>query len=260
NDDNFVESQQLLAQGQSRVAQIGRGETGEEEEEEDVVFNPTTGGSSRDNAEQQDIIERVASAAVQLATALFVVLVYIFVSHFEFTLFTWHPVLMSIFLALATNGTMGLQNASYPLLSRRRLKYRHIHISMLGVASLVGISGIVVIIIDKSIEHASHFSSLHSSIGFTVFGLLIFQILIAISFLWLGPLRPYSAPAFHLHRIIGYLTLTLAWVNAIIAVNFDFIRHMEWHVPSFVWILIVMVIFISIFPRINVHKLGVSST
>ncbi|KAJ1916623.1 hypothetical protein H4219_003688 [Mycoemilia scoparia] len=201
--------------------------------------------------------EKIAKSAVQLSTALFAILLLLVVGQLGFSPFILHPILMGVYLVLTTNGVVGLQGTTYPQLSRNRYKYRYLHIFFLTFASLAGIGGILTIYFIKRSENDDHIKSLHSSLGVTVFGLIIFQLLMAASFLWIEPLRPHSIPAFHLHRIVGYLTLALSWLNALVAVHFQFIRNLDWTAPSFVWIVIVLVIFFSVFSRVNVYKLGV---
>ncbi|GAA5860350.1 hypothetical protein JCM3774_000388 [Rhodotorula dairenensis] len=144
-------------------------------------------------------------------------------------LFTYHPALQSLAALGFFEGILLLQ--PQPSSASQKRKGLHVH-QAFQYASLVAIvGGAAVIIYNKAIHGARHFTSWHAISGLVTLGLIFAQIIFGAVIVY----TPFQAALFKseasakqlwkYHRMSGYLTLTFLTLTPLLALASDWVRN-----------------------------------
>ncbi|KAG0663066.1 hypothetical protein C6P46_002909 [Rhodotorula mucilaginosa] len=144
-------------------------------------------------------------------------------------LFTYHPALQSLAALGFLEGILLLQ--PQPASAQRKRKGLQIH-QVFQYASLVAIvGGAAVIIYNKAIHGAKHFTSWHAISGLITLGLIFTQIIFGAVIVY-TPLQTTffksetaAKQLWKYHRMSGYLTLTFLTLTPLLALASDWVRN-----------------------------------
>ncbi|KWU41213.1 hypothetical protein RHOSPDRAFT_37241 [Rhodotorula sp. JG-1b] len=144
-------------------------------------------------------------------------------------LFTYHPALQSLASLGFLEGILLLQ--PQPASAQQKRKGLQIH-QVFQYASLVAIvGGAAVIIYNKAIHGAKHFTSWHAISGLITLGLIFTQIIFGAVIMY-TPLQttffksePAAKQLWKYHRMSGYLTLTFLTLTPLLALASDWVRN-----------------------------------
>ncbi|THH32984.1 hypothetical protein EUX98_g1177 [Antrodiella citrinella] len=157
--------------------------------------------------------DAVAQIAAIVSVGVFAVTIWIMAlaKPSSFALFTWHPLMQSLSLALFTYGILTLQPTSQPRTKAAGL-IRH-QLAMIALGIPVAIVGTSIVIYNKSRNNREHFTSWHGTFGITVMILSILQVLLGGGSVWFGGRafggNPRAKLVWKYHRLSGYVIYPL---------------------------------------------------
>ncbi|RUS14458.1 eukaryotic cytochrome b561-domain-containing protein, partial [Endogone sp. FLAS-F59071] len=195
----------------------------------------------------------------QVGLALFAITLYSTIFSTGWSLFSWHPTLMGIFLIAVNEGILTLQPTTTKAEKESGLNY---HRFIMPAGYFAAIGAFAAIYYNKSTHGAAHFTSTHGKLGITTISYLLVQILFGAATIYapalFGGVNQAKA-LYKYHRLSGYLVFVLVWVTAQYGV------HSDWAVayypfPTFtngLWYLATGLVVIGVFSRVHLSKLGI---
>ncbi|RCH82075.1 hypothetical protein CU098_005425, partial [Rhizopus stolonifer] len=158
--------------------------------------------------------DNYANLSILLGLALFVVLIGSVVARIPFSVFTFHPVFMTLFIILVTEGIASLQPTTTTTEKKVGLKY---HAWIQSGSYLSAIIGVSFIFYNKVISNKPHFETVHGKLGLFVFIYLFVQVVFGAT-IGLIPITIYGSldkakKLWKYHRILGYILLLLLWIT-----------------------------------------------
>ncbi|CEJ04883.1 hypothetical protein RMCBS344292_18834 [Rhizopus microsporus] len=169
--------------------------------------------------------DKYAHGSIIFGLALFIALVGSVLVRIPFNIFTFHPIFMTLFIVLLTEGIALLQPTSTSEEKRKGLYY---HALIQSTSYLSAIIGFSFIFYNKVISNKSHFESLHGKLGLFVFVYLFIQLLFGITIALTPTLYGSIDKAKSLwkyHRILGYVLLLLVWFTSQLGVRADYMYN-----------------------------------
>ncbi|KAI8878661.1 hypothetical protein K501DRAFT_258179 [Backusella circina FSU 941] len=189
---------------------------------------------------------------------LFVGLILSVLVRIPFNVFTYHPIFMTLFIVLSTEGIAILQPTKTAEEKRRGLIYHAIVQSLSYLSVLTGFS---FIFYNKVISGKDHFTSFHGKMGLFVFIFLFIQLLFGIT-IGLVP-RVYGSvdrakSLWKYHRRVGYFLIILVWLTAQFGVRADYMYNNLYsaHLLWLHWLVIALVGY-GLVTRIRISKWGI---
>ncbi|KAI8638678.1 eukaryotic cytochrome b561-domain-containing protein [Parasitella parasitica] len=190
--------------------------------------------------------------------ALFVGLVVSVLVRIPLSIFTYHPIFMTTFVVLVTEGVSLLQPTATVAEKKRGLKC---HAIIQTLCYLSAISGFSLIIYNKIISGKHHFESFHGQMGLFVFIYLFIQAVFGLSMAFLPKLIFGSVEKakslWKYHRMFGYILLLLVWFTAQLGVRADYMYNNLYN-PHLIWLhwVSLVLVFGGLFARIRFKKWG----
>ncbi|PHZ16289.1 uncharacterized protein RHIMIDRAFT_197516 [Rhizopus microsporus ATCC 52813] len=169
--------------------------------------------------------DKYAHGSIIFGLALFIALIGSVLVRIPFNVFTFHPIFMTLFIVLLTEGIALLQPTSTSEEKRKGLYY---HALIQSTSYLSAIIGFSFIFYNKVISNKSHFESLHGKLGLFVFVYLFIQLLFGITITLTPTLYGSIDKAKSLwkyHRILGYALLLLVWFTSQLGVRADYMYN-----------------------------------
>ncbi|KAI8062559.1 eukaryotic cytochrome b561-domain-containing protein [Gongronella butleri] len=155
-------------------------------------------------------------ALVVIGTSLVIGSVLQSLVHIPLSVFSWHPVFMSVFFVSLIGGIVTLQPATTAEQKTRGLT-RHVAWQLTAVTS--GVLGFSAIFYNKELGKKAHFTSAHGQLGVLVLVLLVTQGVFGASI----ALRANGKPFWKHHRVSGYVLLTTLLVTVSLGLQADYI-------------------------------------
>ncbi|KAI7891278.1 eukaryotic cytochrome b561-domain-containing protein [Mucor mucedo] len=201
--------------------------------------------------------DRLSKWSIISGLALFVSLVGSVLVRLPFNLFTYHPLFMTLFIVLVTEGVALLQPTSTVTEKKVGLKY-HAAIQTISYTSVI--TGFSFIFYNKMVSGKPHFESVHGKLGLFVFIYLLIQLVFGITVAFVPRIYGSVARAKGLwkhHRVFGYVLLVLVWLTAQLGVRADYMYN-NLYSPKLIWLhwVSVFLIFGGIYSRIRFNKWG----
>jgi len=129
----------------------------------------------------------------------------------SYGLFTWHPLMQSLAIALFTYGILTLQPTSQPR-SKAAGLVRH-QLAMIALGVPVSIVGTSLMIYNKSLHKREHFTTWHGTFGISAVSLSILQVLLGGGSVWFDGRafggNPRAKLVWKYHRLAGYVIYPL---------------------------------------------------
>ncbi|KAI8047390.1 eukaryotic cytochrome b561-domain-containing protein [Gilbertella persicaria] len=221
------------------------------------------------NEETTPLINRFSSSqekkdayskwSITTGLILFVSLILSVLVRIPFNIFTFHPVFMTIFIVLATEGITLLQPTSTAEEKKSGLKY---HAIIQSASYLSAITGFSFIFYNKVISGKHHFESFHGKLGLFVFIFLAIQLIFGIAMAFL-PRHAFGSvergkSLWKYHRVSGYILLVLVWLTSQLGVRADYMYNNLYSV-HLLWLhwVAVFLVFAGIANRIRLKKWGI---
>ncbi|KAI9008980.1 eukaryotic cytochrome b561-domain-containing protein [Phycomyces nitens] len=202
--------------------------------------------------------DRLAGYATHFGVALFAALILSVLVRLPLGVFTYHPVGMTLFVVLITEGISLLQPTSTP---EQKAKGQKNHAMVQTIAYCSAIVGFTAIFYNKVLSSKPHFTSSHAQLGVFVFSFLFVQLVFGIIMAVLPRLSDQSnaKSLWKYHRVSGYILLVLIWTTAQLGVRADYMFNNLWS-PSLIWLHWVVVVLVGygIVRRIRLEKWGLA--
>ncbi|KAL0096629.1 eukaryotic cytochrome b561-domain-containing protein [Phycomyces blakesleeanus] len=201
--------------------------------------------------------DRLAGYSTHLGIGLFTVLVLSVLIRLPLSVFTIHPVFMTIFVVSISEGISLLQPTHTPEQKAQGLKK---HAAIQTISYVAAIIGFTAIFYNKVISSKPHFTSGHAQLGVFVFSFLFVQVLFGIIIAVLPRVYGDQSNAKSLwkyHRVSGYLLLVLIWTTVQLGVRADYMFNNLWS-PQLIWLhwLVVVLVGYGVLRRIRFGKWG----
>ncbi|CAO0791963.1 unnamed protein product [Mucor circinelloides] len=200
-----------------------------------------------------------AKWSIAAGLALFVSLVVSVLVRIPFNVFTYHPLFMTTFIVLVTEGISLLQPTSTEIEKKRGLRY---HAIIQTTSYLSAISGFSFIFYNKVISGKHHFESFHGKMGLFVFIYLFVQLVFGVSMALL-PKQIFGSvdkakSTWKYHRVFGYILLLLVWITAQLGVRADYMYN-NLYSPHLIWLhwVSLVLVFGGLYSRIRFNKWGI---
>ncbi|KAK4513707.1 uncharacterized protein ATC70_005712 [Mucor velutinosus] len=191
--------------------------------------------------------------------ALFVSLVISVLVRIPFNVFTYHPLFMTTFIVLVTEGISLLQPTSTEIEKKRGLRH---HAIIQTTSYLSAICGFSFIFYNKVISGKHHFESFHGKMGLFVFIYLFVQLVFGVSMALL-PKQIFGSvdkakSTWKYHRVFGYILLLLVWITAQFGVRADYMYN-NLYSPHLIWLhwVSLALVFGGLYSRIRFDKWGI---
>ncbi|KAI9250453.1 eukaryotic cytochrome b561-domain-containing protein [Phascolomyces articulosus] len=168
-----------------------------------------------------------------------------------------HPLFMTLFIILITEGVALLQPTSTEKEKKKGLK---LHALVQGFAYVFLIVGFGIMVNSKMQRGGPHFASDHAKFGLTVFIYIFFQALFGITTAYFPGIFgsvTKGKSLWKFHRMTGYLFLVIVWVTAQLGIRTDLMKNFM-PVPNLMaghWVALVLVV-IGIAGRVRIYKWG----
>jgi len=158
----------------------------------------------------------------------------------KFTLYTWHPLLMLLYLVISTDSTFLVQLQAH---THHKTQHRIRHLASIPLLLL----GTLAIYVSRELRHKPHFATSHSKLALVAMALIGFQVVAGLYFVFARPKR--RRIYIWLHRICGYSVLFLMWWSAALAS----IKEGVW--PAWMWWASVGAVGYQLSANVNVKRL-----
>lgn len=139
-----------------------------------------------------------------------------FLSGSSFRWFAWHPLLLSLSIALFTYGVLTLQPTSQAKTKAAGLVRHQLAMIVLGVPA--ALLGFLAVFFTKLANDRPHFTSWHGLFGIITVGTLALQVILGGGSVWFkGALfggNPQAKLLWKYHRAVGYATFGLLLLTA----------------------------------------------
>lgn len=179
---------------------------------------------------------------------------YTTVTQGDWILVSYHPLLTSLAVVLASQAILLLQ-PTVTAGQKRDGTRAHSVLNALALASLL--SAVVIMYINKANHSAPHFASTHGKLGLATFVLLVVQGVVGIVQYYLPGLVGGEARGkalYKYHRVSGYAILLLMLVTATYGTQTDWFVQKTGHILP-LWIVLDLFILFGIAPRIRPSKM-----
>ncbi|KAF9930771.1 hypothetical protein FBU30_011307 [Linnemannia zychae] len=138
--------------------------------------------------------------------------------------YSWHPICMGLYGFIATEGILLLQPTEK---GKQRVLARTVHGCLLSLALLSAIIGFVAIYVNKDRLGKVHFHTNHALLGSTAVFVFALQVLfgLAVAYAPRSLFRKIGhARITRIHRISGYISITLVWGTLWLAVVTNWVK------------------------------------
>jgi len=204
-----------------------------------------------------NLISGTATIA-QIGGVALVVGIWVSVFSNPLLLFSAHPLLNSVGVALLLESALLLQ----PTHTQKQKRYGAIvHSALNGTAFVLMYAALIVIILSKVQHHGYHFESAHAKLGLITYILLFIQATVGmVQFYFPGLLGGVdnAKAIYKYHRISGYLIFVFIIATAISVTYTPYVANVLKLSTSFVAATSALVL-IGVLPRVKLHKLGITS-
>ncbi|TCD71070.1 hypothetical protein EIP91_000162 [Steccherinum ochraceum] len=227
---------------------MGAGETepllGRTDDEfEDVDFNLWT-----------NLISGPAFMA-QIGGVALVVAIWASIFMHKLSLFSAHPLLNSLGIALLLESTLMLQPTNT---AAQKRKGAIVHSILNSIAFLAMYSAFIIVIIAKSRKHEHHFTSAHSVFGIITYILILMQATVGMIQFYFPSLvggKEKAKSIYKYHRISGYIIFVFIIMTAIAVTYTDFVAHV---LKIRTWFVVLCSAFVlaGVLPRVEPTKFG----
>ncbi|KAG6333980.1 hypothetical protein ID866_5103 [Astraeus odoratus] len=206
--------------------------------------------------------DTLAKKVVLTAVVVFVVTTWIIVftnDPASLGWFTFHPILQSSAIACFTYGILTLQPTSHPETKAAGLQ-RH-QIAMIGVGIPCILVGTSVMIYNKSLHSAAHFTSWHGTFGIITVAWIIIQASVGAASVWFGGAAfgggMKAKAVWKYHRLSGYVVFPLTLFTAYLAGAWsDWVTHHSAGFVRFVgYTLAPLAIAAGVYSRVRTSKM-----
>ncbi|KAH8105370.1 eukaryotic cytochrome b561-domain-containing protein [Cristinia sonorae] len=191
----------------------------------------------------------------QIGGVALVVAVWASIFSHKLILFSAHPLLNSLGIALLLESTLMLQPTSTPTQKR---KGAIVHSVLNGTAFLLMYTSFVIIVVNKTKSEHRHFDSAHAVLGLITYIFIFIQATVGMVQFYMPSLvggRESARSIYKYHRIFGYLIFVFIIATAIAVTYTDYVKYV---LKIRTWFVVLCSVFIlaGVLPRVQLKKLG----